>query len=294
MRVFLSRYGLACNASGAIVVSCSGLTFDSLENRTTWYNGGGHDANNRKNCTLKSAFDRQHMPLPIGDGTLHVSFLEHNHIDMLYGHQPLGSGYGWRDDVTGEQVQAQYLTFFRDAMTKYISEVQFRTRSKNLTLQEIVQIVKKRVSTERQQGKYHNIYTTYLITPQQRRVLSDRQATIQDRTTQALRNLIEYPVIIGIVERMSDSLEVLRYVMDSKDEIGPLFEIHGMGSQSSTVRSNTSKMSSSAVLEELKKDSSFMEEFREFVKYENLLYSFALKLHLRQHQFVQAQDYAKH
>ena len=179
-------------------------------------------------------------------------------------------------------------------MTKYISEVQFRTRSKNLTLQEIVQIVKKRVSTERQQGKYHNIYTTYLITPQQRRVLSDRQATIQDRTTQALRNLIEYPVIIGIVERMSDSLEVLRYVMDSKDEIGPLFDIHGMGSQSSTVRSNTSKMSSSAVLEELKKDSSFMEEFREFVKYENLLYSFALKLHLRQHQFVQAQDYAKH
>jgi hypothetical protein len=36
-----------------------------------------------------------------------------------------------------------------------------------------------------------------------------------------------------------------------------------------------------------------MEEFREYVKYEDILYSFALKLHFRQHQFVHAQDYAR-
>ena len=169
MRGLLFEYGLVCNASGVMVVSCSGLTSDSLDNRTTWYSsgGGGPDVHHRKKCQLKSAFNKQHMPLPLGDGTLKTSFLEHNHIDMLYGHQPLGSAHGWRD-ASGEQVDAQYFTFFRDAMTKYVSEVQFSLRSKNLNLQEIIRIIKKRVLTERQQGKYHNIYTTYLITPQQR------------------------------------------------------------------------------------------------------------------------------
>ncbi|KAI2509607.1 hypothetical protein MHU86_4726 [Fragilaria crotonensis] len=294
MRGLLSEYGLVCNASGVMVVSCSGLTSDSLDNRTTWYSsgGGGPDVHHRKKCQLKSAFDKQHMPLPLGDGTLKTSFLEHNHIDMLYGHQPLGSAHGWRD-AAGEQVEAQYFTFFRDAMTKYVSAVQFGNRRKKLTLQAIVDVIKSQVSAERQQGKYHNTYATYLITPQQRRELSERQATIQDRTTQALRNMMEYPIIICIVERMSDSLELLQYVMDSKDEIKRLFEMHGMGSPSSKYRANKSKMSSAAVLEELKKDSAFMEEFREYVKYEDILCSFALKLHLRQHQFVQEQINAK-
>ena len=212
------------------------------------------------------------------------------------GHQPLGSAHGWLDATSatttttiGKQVDAQYLAFFRDAMTRFVSSVLYVNRHKNLTLEKVVQSIKKRVTGARRKGKYHNEYATYLITPQQQRALDEmNNATMKDRTNLVLQNLVDYPVAIGIVERMLESLEILQYILDSKDEIRGLFKVFGMDSNWTRVTTNKSTMSSSAVVKELCKDEAFMKEFREYVKYEDIVFAFAWKLHLRQHQFVKA------
>jgi hypothetical protein len=84
---------------------------------------------------------------------------------------------------------------------------------------------------ERQQGKYRNAYATYLVTPHPQRSLDARNATMADLAKQGLRNLIEFPVVIGIVERISEPLELLRHVIDFKDKVRGLFQMLGMDSK---------------------------------------------------------------
>lgn len=50
------------------------------------------------------------------------------------------------------------------------------------------------------------------------------------------------------------------------------------------IRVNESHPSSKDVLEEMEKDEQFMKVFQEFVKYDEMVYRFALGMHLRQYE----------
>ena len=295
----LQMYGAFCNASIALVVECTTLSFESLQSGTTWNNGGG-GRRAGDNCTLKTARNREQQNLLLltsneNDSmtgtleTLDTAFLERNDIDILGGHLPLGSDYGWKD-AHGKQVDVQYLAFFRDGIHKFISSVTYL--NSNSTKDELVTLIKQRVKSARRQGEYYERYTSYLITPQQRHLFAEKNISLSmhHRVNLTLHNLVQYNVIIGIVERMSESLEVLHYVMDANNEVPAMFQEFGMNSTSQSVVMNKSRGPTSAVLEELEKDELFMKEFREYLKYEDLIRSFALELHIRQHQYVQAQS----
>eukprot|EP00542_Grammatophora_oceanica_P003349 CAMPEP_0194056152 /NCGR_PEP_ID=MMETSP0009_2-20130614/59153_1 /TAXON_ID=210454 /ORGANISM="Grammatophora oceanica, Strain CCMP 410" /LENGTH=115 /DNA_ID=CAMNT_0038705397 /DNA_START=9 /DNA_END=353 /DNA_ORIENTATION=+ len=115
-----------------------------------------------------------------------------------------------------------------------------------------------------------------------------------------MSNLVENKVLIGIVEHMSDSLELLQHVLDMDDELLPAFELFGMNTTATrrnnngtsttaskrTITANKSKkFSTRQVVTELKRDVEFMTIFEEYVKYESLIYEFArVELHERQVQ----------
>jgi hypothetical protein len=108
-----------------------------------------------------------------------------------------------------------------------------------------------------------------------------------------METLKENKVLFGIVERMSESLEMLQHVIDKDRELDDLFESFGMvpagANKTEEVIRNQSKLSSSEVLAEVEKDKEFMKLMREYVKYDTMVYEFALDMHMRQYESFQEQ-----
>jgi hypothetical protein len=250
-----------------------------------WRNGGeGRRAG--RNCKVRHAYSRKQELLR--PNYFDTTFLEQNSIDILGGHIPLGSEYGWRDEL-GNPVPVQALAFFRDPVRKYISGVLYLKPDKSM--KQVVNIIRQRVLDGRRKGEYYERYSSYLLTPQQVDYFqrNQRHLHVEERIHLSMRNLLDYNVAIGIVENMSQSLELLRFLVDAEDELRILFEKFGMNSNSTETVFNKSRLSTSQVLKELEKDSHFMQELREYLKFEEKIYTFALELHTRQYKhFLQA------
>jgi len=287
IRSILQAYSHHCNAGLAIVVSCTSLSVDSLRMRTTWRNNQGRRAGNQ--CILKKAFGREQNMLPIPEGeSINATYLE-QHIDILGGHLPMGSDFGWKNHK-GQQVDAQYLVFLRDASRKYVSGVLYK--NPKLTMEEIILKIKAFVINERSKKKYYEKYSSYLISPTQIEHFSNQgiELTREQRVNLTMVNLLQSKIVIGIVERMSESMELMKYTLDRNNELTSMFEFFGMKDKSGKMQSkevNKSILSSSAVLLELEKDPEFMEILREYVKYDNQIHTFAMELHRRQYQAMQ-------
>jgi hypothetical protein len=111
---------------------------------------------------------------------------------------------------------------------------------------------------------------------------------MEDTIHLMMKNLKENNVLVGIVERMSESLEMIQGVVDVDGELDSMFEYFGKRPPGTNVtkaiKANKSRLSSEAVLEELEKDEEFMKVMREFVKYDDIVYRFALDMHMRQYE----------
>ena len=284
IRSLLQAYSHKCNTGLAIVVSCTSLSLDSLGMRTSWRNGYGRREGNR--CKLKNALGRSQNMLPIPqDESINTTFLE-QHVDILGGHLPIGSDYGWKDSK-GKPVEVQYLVFLRDAVRKYVSGVLYKNPTR--TLDEVVPKIKDFVMKERLKKKYYEKYSSYLISPEQNKQFRDQgiELTREQRVNLTMVNLVESNILVGIVERMSESLELIKYVIDRNNDLGTMFEFFGMKDKDGQIQKqeiNKSILSSSAVLAELEKDPEFMTHLREYVKYDDRIHVFATELHKRQYE----------
>ena len=250
-------------------------------------------------------------------------------LDILAGHLPLGAGdHAWRRDdnnnngvVVVDQTSTSnpthhnnnntiihYVTFFRHPVTKFVSGIMYQKKDQNYSYDDIIELIRHRVRGERAQGKYREGYSAYLLTPQQKEVyygnnFSVNSSTVEDRTQQILRNLSDlrkYHLLVGIVERMSESLELLQFVIDGDYEQTYLFESYGMkkrqqgdlkgdnnGEANTTVPAkvnNPSKFSTESVVDELRKDADFYAVLEEYVKYDHQIYAHALNLHKMQYR----------
>ena len=80
----------------------------------------------------------------------------------------------------------------------------------NLTFDEAARRIKVDVTNERQQGKYWMRIKDYLLTPQQTEDQNRKHDLlgIQATTELVMRNLVRYNVLLGVVERMAESMEL--------------------------------------------------------------------------------------
>jgi len=288
LRAFFADYARKCKVGWA-EMQCSAPDVNSIGIGM----GEWRSRKKRNPCLLKRFVPRSgkfswhtHMH------TINNTFVEEN-ADIIGGHIPLGTGNVWtkvKDETRdGKLKNVNYITFFRNAATKYVSGEAFWKPEK--TLSDLVAETKAKVQKEVSLEHYHTKYSTYLITPSQREEMESRghRLSIEDQALTIMLNLIRHDVTVGITERLPQSLELLQRLIDSSGNVTDLFVRYGMRSGSSRMGSssstqiNPSKISSSTVLKELKKDAAFMTDLLECVKYEQQMSDFALALHSRQY-----------
>jgi len=211
------------------------------------------------------------------------SFLD-IHMDILAGQVSLGAGYNWK--VRYEKVipaEIQYISFFREDVERTVSEIiYYSVKHKKIpdSLEDFVEHcksqIKKRISVS-----YSEVYNKYLITPQQREDPAYADLNVVDRTNLTMKNILEFKVMVGIVEKMPQSLEMLHYLMDGNNEVTHLF---------SDVSKEKYKSRTGTVVAELKKDEDFMKIMNEYLKYDAAIYDFANIVHEKQYATYQKQN----
>jgi hypothetical protein len=207
-------------------------------------------------------------------------------VDILAGHLSIGNDHRWKDDA-GEHVDVQYITFVRDPIQKYVSGIP------RLPMNESVASIKRTVSKAVNDGLYLDQYSTSFIMPMQRAVFDmySFTPTHDERANLAIKNLAQNNVLIGITERIPESLEMIQYVLDKDRVLDELFENFGRNGAEGKVnekRVAQSRVSTTNIIEELEKDVNFMSTLREYVKYEEKIRQFALAIHLRQYESIRS------
>lgn len=285
VKALLQGYAKMCHAGAALVVFCQSVSWQSITRGSNWANGEGY--RRRGQCQMRRFLSRDGTEVE-GMKFFNSSFLEAN-VDTLVGNIPLGVETGWKNEA-GETVDTQYVTFFRDPVHKYVSGTLYNRGG--LSLDESVKLVKRRVNDALDRNFYYEKSTSYLITPTQNAVFDKYGFGLShlESAGLAMTNLISKNVLIGIVERMSESLEMLQYLIDEEGLTDPMFEYFGKKDANGTRRDvavNRSPISTAQVVSELEKDEDFMKLIRGYLKWEDMLYRFALEMHMRQYESIQ-------
>jgi len=129
-------------------------------------------------------------------------------------------------------------------------------------------------------------YNSYFTSP----FRVEQTLSMEEKVDIIKKNILAYNVTIGIVERMSESMEILQYLLDGDEEATPTFREFGLkendeGAQKGH-KGNRSPVSASVLLEHFRKDEEFYRKLLEHVKYEQQITDFALDIHMRQHELI--------
>jgi hypothetical protein len=166
-----------------------------------------------------------------------------------------------------------------------------KRRQKKLTFNEIVKHIVDEVVDKRSKNKYYAGYSAYLLTPQQKADKLSRQA----RNDMILDNLVRMQVLVGTVERMTESAATLQYVLDGKRILTPLFELVSgtdAGSGNSTnapnriIYNRSTHVSTSDVVKALTQNETFASILEVYLKYAKEVYQFAYQMQQRQYSWL--------
>ena len=100
-------------------------------------------------------------------------------------------------------------------------------------------------------------------------------------------NLLGYPVVVGVVEQMKDSLNLIRYAVNSDGNplIDHLLDLLCANATKSK-RINQSQLSTGDLTREIKKDYTLFRKLKYLLRFEFQIYNFAKEIHKRQVQYV--------
>ena len=215
-----------------------------------------------------------------------TGLLLRNFSDILIGHLPLGVHQYWMDQENNT-VRPQYVAFFRDPVAKYVSGRLFTNRDANWNFTTAIQQIKAEVLAQRQSGSYYFGIDKYLTSPEQKGLTR----SMEERVEIVRHNLLSYNCIVGVVERMRDSLSLIQHVIDGKMEMTErLRRLDNSKSSSSNpghsnttgVTVNKSHLSTTALVAELQNDDAFYSMLLDYLRYEFLVYDYALQIHAKQ------------
>lgn len=351
MRAFFEFFGRKCSNTGVSIVSqCSGLNVlvqakDGHIDESVWTNHGGvgecvlqtfqprhGDPSWMHTSDNEETQQQQQQQRVSGKPRLAGSFLRAT-TDVLIGHFPLGVHERWlvnnnsssiNESMTRkeEDFSYQYVVFFRDPLNKLVSGYLYGNRMRhNLTTEQAATELYDRVREKQNVQKlYHDGYSSYLLTPSQKReigrlykggIKNTIAITIQHNMALIKSNLLGMRVMIGIVEQMTSSLAILRHLIDGRGELNaawkaldttspaaakhptPLHQYSPMSEPSSMSNEqlqqnkqrpftlNKSRLSTTKIARLLlERDPALLSEH---LRYEQDLYDFAMQIHIRQY-----------
>jgi hypothetical protein len=288
MRSFFQTYAYICRKGWMCLQRCSDVKFSSIQSENNW-----------KNCEVEHAVDRTRKVEKIGVKRKLYKYVNNavlrDKFDLFGGHTRLGAG-DYVFNKVGDVHPIRHIVFLRDPIDRYVSGVLYQNqkKKKGWTSADFAELIKERVLGSRDQGEYWDRSLSYLLTPgQSMHFDSIKTSFIATNTTEqfaefkakmAINNLIQYNVIMGMTERMPESMKILKHVLmtnASKEQEDLLDE------QVTSKSLNVSKkggVTTSTVREELEKDAEFMSTFEDYVRYEKMINDFAMNMHLLQHE----------
>ena len=258
-------------------------------------------------------------------------------FDLIGGHLQLGVGAVWTDAADsegrsrereeaggggglrdGDDDNLRYVddgspgltnvAFFRNAVDKYVSGVSYATKAKAGRPLPVIAKVRELLPAKLALGEYAAKIREYLITPHQRRRYGDAgiDPSAEEQAVRAMMNLLDFDVLVGIAERMSESLSMLEPLMDPEGAVPEVFAKYGRaggptrpadgeggdGAEANrtlkTRKANVNGLSTSYLVEILKKEDKFLfMDILEYTKFEQQITDFSLALHLRQEKEVE-------
>ena len=123
---------------------------------------------------------------------------------------------------------------------KYVSGRLYVNAKKHWTLPQAVQAIQQDVRHKLlRSNEYYNTYPRYLTTPAQK--THSINQSHEELVSVVERNLVQYNVMIGIVERMGDSLALIQSIVDVNVELTDHMQSLDTSSSSTSVGSNKSK-----------------------------------------------------
>jgi len=320
IRLFFNKYAAICRKTWMVIIGCTGVKYSSIQsNEKNW-----------NKCRVKEVVDgrrrihdresKKKRVYPTVNGTI----LKEN-VDIIGGHMRMGTG----DSIFGSVVDGvdsatippvRHIVFLRDPMSRFVSGILYQINKNGdaaKSMDEIIRLIKKRIRGSRKANEYWGASLSYLLTPNQAEMfinmnaqyietihLTPEEQVAEAKARVAIQNLFHYNAIVGMAERMTQSMQILRHALvpdqitsEHREEyLEELFEEYipenteveeDAERSNSDIRMNASEregVSTASVLAELKNDGGFMPIFEEYIKYEQLITDYAWKMHLLQHE----------
>lgn len=273
LRRLLFLYGKSCDHPYTDIVSCSDLSHESINESMTNKDALWKDRKTGSPCTNKHTTDIEETRV-ISKHSMKTSDLITYEVDILAGHVSLGVDRYWHTDFSRTNpVEAQYVTFVREPLHRFVSFLLYAHKNQHWSKQEAYDYIKKRVIEENEAQNHINVYSHYLLTPLQKEVdLSDSEEIVQIK-----ENFISYNMLVGVVKHMDESLSLLQSVID------PELKCTDMFFERLQTKTNPSTLSSSELVRMLSEDEAWVSMAKEFLKYEYEVYDFAVKIHKKQY-----------
>jgi len=287
MRYLFQEYAKKCHSGIATVIQCSRVTANSIDKGKEWISEEQGDDTKSQKCKLKRYMYRSGEEVKKAR-TIQKWFLD-EHIDILAGHVSLGAGYNWKVEQNPDiPAKIQYVAFFRENTMRTISGFIYNMKhllgneikKKDVTLEYFVRVCKREIARRVSEG-FSQVYSKYLSTPQQRRNPTYAKLDAASKANLAMKNILQHKVLIGIVEKMPQSIEMLHHFMDGGSEVKSLF-----ADISETRMNPSTKITTSSVVTEMKRDNKFMGIMNEYLKYDNIIYDFANRVHDEQYSMI--------
>lgn len=288
IRALLKAYAQSCHVGFAAVNRCFDLNFHQMNSTEEWRNGRDSHAAGQY-CVLTHLSNRIDETRNRATN-ISTALLQEMQVDILSGQLPVGSDEFWHTiDSAGNQVPADalFVAFFRQPLFKFVSEFMFQmSASDDLSVERSVGLIRDAVVHATSEGRYFEQYLTYLITPRQKEWVENEGVrwTPERRVNITLTNLRKLKVLIGIVERMPESLELLQSIVDKGKELNSLFQFFSSTDKTENLANIASRNLTNAIVEKLREDAPIMESIEEFLKYDVQIYKLALQIHQEQYR----------
>jgi hypothetical protein len=290
IRGLLKAYGAKCRVNVAAVSRCVDLNLRTMKNADVWRNGRDSSASGQS-CFLTHVSNRtddsklRTKGKPLTDVSVSSAKLQAMQIDVLMGRLSVGSDeYWYTTDANDNQkpASAQYVAFLRDPLERYVSDIMSQTQhSGTLSVEEAVAAVYSAAVNALKQGRYLVHYSNYLISPQQKAWVEEHSVfwTPERRVNLTLRNLAGQNIIVGLVERMADSIELLSHILDKDDEAVEMFRFFSASENVVKLANVATKNRTLVIAETIRRDMSMSLVIEEYLKHDRLIYNFAVRQH---------------
>ena len=319
IRAILRAYSVKRNKTLLSINRCWDVNYEFMESIDTWRNG--RYANPRTNTAFMDCLatlysnDIRESTLPSTNSTsqdsaerstdnsrpdrVSTTYLQEHDIDILSGHVPLGCEENWIHP-TGDlvHVNPRYVVFFRHPIHQFVSEFVIRTMQEGdddtRSVVDIVSQIQVAVSkASRDRSYYEPLSSHAFITPKQMAWV-ERQSNIlwtsERRINVTRMNLLQNTnrVLIGLVERMPESLSMLQYLIDPHFESTLIFQY--FTTQTSTLDNVQRSLNRTrSIVHSIQNDVVLRSLVEEYIKYETQIYSLAVQIHDRQFRWFQEQ-----